>query len=144
MRQTLRALSIGLLLIGLSGCSYLFYPHAKEFAQKANDSNAVQTLINLTSMMEISAQAARGGMGYDQALNDLHNQFHAFDDRLGCVEKETHEKPSYALAVTHNKELWAIFKRVWKFKNDQPQREQHLDLFTTEVKELRETLQTLK
>lgn len=144
MRRVLGLLSISILLIGLSGCSYLFYPNAKDFAEKAKDQNHVQTLINLTNMMEASAKAARGGTGYDQALNDLHNQFHAFDDRLCCVDKETREKPAHALAVTHNKELWAIFKRVWKFKNDQPQREQHLDLFATEVKELRETLQTLK
>ncbi|MBH0177753.1 MAG: hypothetical protein HP491_07760 [Nitrospira sp.] len=144
MRRVLGLLSISILLIGLSGCSYLFYPNAKDFAEKAKDQNHVQTLINLTNMMETSAKAARGGTGYDQALNDLHNQFHAFDDRLCYVDKETREKPAHALAVTHNKELWAIFKRVWKFKSDQPQREQHLDLFATEVKELRETLQTLK
>jgi hypothetical protein len=144
MRRVIGLLSISIFLIGLSGCSYLFYPNAKDFAEKAKDQNHVQTLINLTNMMETSAKAARGGTGYDQALNDLHNQFHAFDDRLCDVDKETREKPAHALAVTHNKELWAIFKRVWKFKNDQPQREQHLDLFATEVKELRETLQTLK
>lgn len=144
MRRAVGLLSLSLLLFGITGCSYLFYPHAKEFAEKAKDPNTVQTLINLTNMMEATAKAAKGGKGVDQALDDLHNQFHAFDDNLCCVEKETREKPSYALAVTHNKELWAIFKRVWKFKNDQPQREQHLDLFATEVKELRGTLQTLK
>ncbi len=135
---------LSLLLLSLSGCSYLFYPHAKDFAEKAKDPNSVQTLINLTNMMETSAQAARSGKGYDQPLNDLHNQFHAFDDHLCCVDKAVREKPGHALAITHNKELWAIFKRVWKFKDDQPHREQHLDLFASEVKELRETLQTLK
>jgi hypothetical protein len=40
--------------------------------------------------------------------------------------------------------LTAIFKRLWKFKEDQPQRDQHLDLLTAEVKELRDTLQTIK
>jgi CHASE3 domain sensor protein len=144
MTRIIGLLSLSLLLTSLSGCSYLFYPHAKDFAEKAKDANHVQTLINLTNMMEASAKAARNGKGYDQALNDLHNQFHAFDDRLCCAEKETREKPAHALAVTHNKELWAIFKRLWKFKDDQPQREQHLDLFATEVKELRDTLQTLK
>ena len=52
--------------------------------------------------------------------------------------------PAYDLVVTHNKELWAIFKRTWKFKDDQPQRSQHLDLFATEVRELRDSLQALK
>jgi hypothetical protein len=46
--------------------------------------------------------------------------------------------------VTHKKELGAIFGRLWKFKNDQPQRDLHLDLLSTELKELRETLQTIK
>jgi CHASE3 domain sensor protein len=144
MRAAAGMLSLLILLSTLSGCSYLFYPHAKEFAAKAKDQNDIQTLINLTNMMEASAKAARSGKGFDQALDDLHNQFHAFDDSLCCVDKATREKPFYALAVTHNKELWAIFKRVRKFKNDQPQREQHLDLFASEVRELRDTLQTLK
>jgi hypothetical protein len=144
MKRLIGLLSLSLLLTGVTGCSYLFYPHAKDFAEKAKDPNSVQTLVNLTNMMETSAKAARSGRGYDQALNDLHNQFHAFDDHLCCVDKETRDKPAHALAVTHNKALWAIFKRVWKFKDDQPQRQQHLDLFASEVKELRETLQTLK
>jgi hypothetical protein len=143
MRRQIAVGVIGLLL-GLSGCSYLFYPHAKEFAAKAKGASHVETLINLTNMMETSAKAAKGGKGYDQPLNDLHNQFHAFDDNLCCVEKETREKPAHALAVTHSKELWAIFKRLWKFKDDQPQRDQHLDLFASEVRELRETLLMLK
>ncbi len=144
MQRVIGLFALSMLLVGLSGCSYLFYPHAKDFAEQAKDANHVQTLINLTNMMEASAKAAKGGKGYDQALNDLHNQFHAFDDRLCCVEKVTREQPAYALAVTHNKELWAIFKRLWKFKEDQPQRDQHLELFATEVRELRETLHMLK
>jgi len=46
--------------------------------------------------------------------------------------------------VTHKKELGAIFWRLWKFKGDQPQRDLHLDLLSIELKELRDTLQTLK
>jgi len=144
MKRAIRLFSLFLLLTGLSGCSYVFYPHAKDFAEKAKGASGVETLVNLTTMMEASAKAAKGGTGYDQPLNDLHNQFHAFDDNLCCLDKEKREQPAYALAVTHNKELWAIFKRVWKFKDDQPQRDQHLDLFVTEVRELRETVQTLK
>lgn len=144
MQRVIGLLSLSFLLLTLSGCSYLFYPHAKDFAEKAKDPNHLQTLINLTNMMEVSAKAATSGTGYDQALNDLHNQFHAFDDRLCCVDEDTRQKPAHALAVTQNKELWAIFKRIWKFKNDQPQREQHLNRFASEVKELRETLETLK
>ena len=144
MRQVLFAGFIGLVLLSSSGCSYLFYPHAKEFREKAKGADTVETLLNLTTMMETSAKAAQGGKGDDQAFSDLHNQFHAFDNTLCCVEKDKRERPAYALAVTHNKELWAIFKRALKFKDDQPQRSQHLELFATEVRELRESLQALK
>lgn len=139
-----RIFGILALMLALTGCSYVFYPHAQDFAEKAKGATHVETLINLTTMLEASAKAARSGRGSDQALNDLHNQLHAFDNTLCCVEKAVREQPTYALAVTHSKELWAIFKRAWKFKDDQPQREQHLDLFASEVKELRETLQSLK
>ncbi len=144
MRRISGVLALAFALTGLTGCSYVFYPHAKDFAEKAKGATHIETLINLATMMEASAKAAGSGRGYDQALNDLHNQFHAFDNNLRCVDKAMREQPTYALAVTHNKELWAIFKRAWKFKDDQPQREQHLDLFASEVKELRETLQSLK
>lgn len=133
-----------LLLLSTSGCSYLFYPHAKEFTEKAKGATGVETLINLINMAEVSAQAAKGGTGVDQSFDDLHNQFHAIDNSICCVEKSVREQPVYALAVTHNKELKAIFKRLWKFKDDQPQRNQHLDLFVSELHEMRQTLQTLR
>ena len=144
MRLSILVGLFGLVMLTTSGCSYLFYPHAKDFTEKAKGANTVETLINLTNMMEASAKAGQNGRGDDQAFDDLHNQLHAFDNTLCCVEKNKRETPAYALAVTHNKELWAIFKRVWKFKEDQPQRSQHLELFVTEVRELRESLQPLK
>lgn len=131
-------------LVSTSGCSYLFYPHAKEFTAKAKGTTEVETLINLTNMAEATAQKAKGGKGVDQPFDDLHNQFHAIDDGLCSVEKSVREQPAYALTVTHDKELVAIFKRLWKFKSDQPQRDQHLDLFISEVQEMRQTLQSLR
>jgi len=133
-----------LVLLSTSGCSYLFYPHAKEFTAKAKGATDVETLINLTNMAEASAKAAKGGKGVDQPFDDLHNQFHAIDDGICCVEKSVRQQPAYALAVTHNKELKEIFKRLWKFKDDQPQRDQHLDLFASELQEMRQTLQALR
>ena len=130
-----------LLLVSTSGCSYLFYPHAKDFTAKAKGTTGVETLINLTNMAEATA---KGGKGVDQPFDDLHNQFHAIDNSICCVEKSVREQPAYALAVTHNKELGTIFKRLWKFKDDQPQRDQHLDLFASELQEMRQTLQTLR
>jgi hypothetical protein len=95
-------------------------------------------------MMEASAAKAKGGKGVDAALDDYHNQLHALLDSYDCVTTEQAKTPAYDLAVTHKKELTAIFWRLWKFKDDQPQRDQHLDLSIAELKELRETLQTIK
>ncbi|NOU11922.1 MAG: hypothetical protein HOO98_18160 [Nitrospira sp.] len=137
-------IAVLLLLFSTSGCSYLFYPHAKDFTAKAKGATGVDTLINLTNMAEATAKSAKGGKGGDQPFDDLHNQFHAIDNSICSVEKSVREQPAYALAVTHNKELGTIFKRLWKFKDDQPQRDQHLDLFASELQEMRQTLQTLR
>lgn len=144
MRQLILSSLLGFLILTTGGCSYLFYPHAKDFTQMAKGDTAVETLINLTTMMEASAKAGQHGRGKDQAFHDLHSQLHAFDNTLCCVDKHKRDLPAYDLVVTHHKELWAIFKRIWQFKDDQPQRSQHLELFATEVRELRESLQTLK
>ncbi len=144
MHRIMGFLALALVFIGLTGCSYLFYPRATQFTEKAKGASGIETAINLTTMMETTPKAAKGGRGVDQAFDDLHNQFHALHNSLCCVDKAKREQPAYALAVTHDKELWAIFKRLWKYKDDQPQRDQHLDLLAAEVKELRETLQALK
>lgn len=144
MNKVLTMLVGAILMVTVTGCSYIFYPRADEFAEKAKGATGVETLVNLTVMLEASAQAARGGKGYDQPLNDLHNQFHALHDAMCGVTKEQANTPAYASAVTINKELWAIFKRLWKFKDEQPQRDNHLDRFTRHVQQLRETIQTLK
>jgi hypothetical protein len=95
-------------------------------------------------MMEASAAKAKGGKGEDKAFDDLHNQMHALHDSFCNVTEAQAKQPEYALAYTHNKELWAIFKRLWHFKDQQPQRDQHLDLLAEELKELRDTLQTIR
>jgi hypothetical protein len=144
MQKIAAVLAIVGLLTGLSGCSYIFYPRADDFAAQAKGTTSVETVLNLTTMMEASAEASKGGTGYDQALDDLHNQFHAFDNTLCCVDEAKRTTPAYDLAVTHNKELWAIFKRIWKLKDTQPQRDEHLALFQAEVQELRTSLEALK
>lgn len=144
MQRLIGLLTLTLLLTGLSGCSYLFYPRAGDYREQAKGATGVETMINLTNMMEATATKAKGGKGVDNALDDFHNQFHALSDSFCGVTKEQAETPAYDLAVTHKKELYAIFRRLWKFKDDQPQRDQHLDLFVAELRELRETLQTIK
>jgi len=144
MQRLIGFLALTLLLMGLSGCSYLFYPRAGDYAAQAKGASGVETLVNLTNMMEASAAKAKGGKGVDNAFDDFHNQLHALLDSFCGVTKEQAKTPAYDLAVTHKKELLAIFKRLWKFKDDQPQRDQHLDLSIAELKQLRETLQAIK
>lgn len=143
MTRTIGLFALSMLLIGLSGCSYLFYPRAADYVTQAKGANGVETMINLTNMMEVSARKAKGGTGVDTAFDDLHNQFHALRDAFCGVTDAQAKTPAYDLAVTHKKELTAIFKRLWKFKSDQPQRDLHLDLLGAELKELRDTLQTI-
>ena len=144
MQRTIGWLALALILTSLSGCSYLFYPRAGDYATQAKGASGVETMINLTSMMEATAAKAKGGKGVDTAFDDLHNQFHALRDSFCGVTDAQGKTPAYALAVTHKKELDAIFWRLFKFKDDQPQRDQHLDLLATELEELRGTLQALK
>lgn len=144
MQRMIRLFALSMLLVGLSGCSYVFYPRAGDYAMQAKSASGVETMINLTNMMESSANKAKGGKGVDTAFDDLHNQFHALRDSFCGVTDAQGKMPAYALAVTHKKELGVIFWRLWKFKDDQPQRDQHLDLLATELEELRGTLQALK
>lgn len=144
MQRSIGVLALALILTSLSGCSYLFWPRAGDYATEAKGASGVETMINLTNMMEATAAKAKGGKGNDNAFDDLHNQLHALLDSFCGITEAQAKTPAYDLAVTHKKELIAIFKRLWKFKDDQPQRDQHLDLLSAEVKELRETLQTLK
>lgn len=144
MQRSIGVLVLALILTSLSGCSYLFWPRAGDYATQAKGASGVETMINLTNMMEATAAKAKGGKGNDNAFDDLHNQLHALLDSFCGVTEAQAKTSAYDLAVTHKKELIAIFKRLWKFKDNQPQRDQHLDLLSAEVKELRETLQTLK
>jgi len=136
-------MAICLLVVGLAGCSYLFYPRAGDYLEKAKGPTGADTIINLTAMLEASAKAA-GGENYQSSLDDMHNQFHALHDGMCGVTKKQASTPTYAKAVTINKELWVIVKRLWKNRKDQALREAHLDLFTKRLQELRETIQTLK
>ena len=52
MRRTIGLLTLSVLLIGLSGCSYLFYPRAGDYATQAKGASGVETMINLTNMYD--------------------------------------------------------------------------------------------
>ena len=87
---------------------------------------------------------ARRSIRHHSKIPARPSQDHALLNSYCDVTKEQQKTPAYDLAITHKKELIAIFWRLWKFKDDQPQRDQHLDLSIAELKELRETLQTIK
>ncbi|MGH7168004.1 MAG: hypothetical protein ACREII_05680 [Nitrospiraceae bacterium] len=144
MNFIIRVVAVALPMVWLAGCSYLFYPRADEFLDKAKGATGVETMLNLTTMLEASAKAAHGGQGYDAPLNDLHNQFHALEGAFCQVTKEQASTPAYTKAVVINKEMWAIFRQLWKHRSNQPGRDVALDLFAKRVQELREALGAVK
>ncbi|MCS6897646.1 MAG: hypothetical protein NZM29_06690 [Nitrospira sp.] len=144
MKQTCGILGLCLLFTVSSGCSYLFYPRAAEYAQQARGATVVETMSNLTTMLEASATNAKGGTGKDLALDSYHNQLHALFDAVDEAVATQVKPPASDRLLTHKKTLRLLFHRLWTLKDQQPQRDYHLDLCLGELKRLRETLQTLK
>lgn len=137
------------LVLFLSGCGSLLHPRAGEFlaqAQGAGDqaSSGVQTIVNLTTMLDASIQAARSGQNYEAALDRLHDQFHALRKAFCLVTEAQAATTAYAKAVTIRREMRTVFHRLWKFREDSTLREVHLDLFAKRLQELRETVQAIK
>lgn len=133
-----------LVLFMQAGCSYLFYPRADDYAQQAKGATTVDTLLNLISMLEASATQAKGGKGKDQALDDYHNQLHALFDAVDAAVVSQITPPTSDLLITHKKTLRLLFHRLWTLKDQQPQRDQHLDRCLAELRSLREVLQSVK
>ncbi|MCP9472404.1 MAG: hypothetical protein NNA30_06710 [Nitrospira sp.] len=144
MKQTCGILGLCLFLTVSSGCSYLFYPRADDYAQQAKGATTVDTLLNLISMLEASATQAKGGKGKDQALDDYHNQLHALFDAVDAAVVSQITPPTSDLLITHKKTLRLLFHRLWTLKDQQPQRDQHLDRCLAELRSLREVLQSVK
>jgi hypothetical protein len=143
MRITVHAILVFTLLINLGGCSYLFYPRAKDYRAQAKASTGLETLVNLTTMIDASTTAARNPQTSKQAVDDLHNQLHALHDSFCDVTDQQATSPLYAKASTLKSEMWKIFKPLWKHRDDPALRDVHLDLMGKRNQELRETLQAL-
>jgi hypothetical protein len=133
-----------LLVLIQSGCSYLFYPKADTYLTQAKGTTGTETIMNLVGMLEQSAKAARQPQNYQSGMDDLHNQLHALNDAYCQVTKQQAATPAYAKATTLRKELWTIFKRLWRHREDQAIRETHLDLFSARLQEVREALKDIK
>ena len=61
MHRLIGTLTLSMLLVGLSGCSYLFYPRAGNYTMQAKGASGVETMINLTNLMETTASKAKAG-----------------------------------------------------------------------------------
>jgi hypothetical protein len=133
-----------LLVLVLGGCSYLFYPKASTYLDQAKGATGTETITNLVGMLENSARAARSPQTYQTGMNDLHNQLHALDDAYCQVTKQQAETPAYAKAVTLRKELWTIFKPLWRHRDEQAVREAQLDLFSARLRDVRDAVQGIK
>jgi glycyl-tRNA synthetase beta subunit len=143
MRTTISAMLIGFLFVVMTGCGHM-HPRADEFLTQAKGASGVETQINLTNMVEASAKSLQGQTNYEPGLDTLHNQLYALK-KAGCEVTEQQSKTvAYAKAQTLRKEVKVIFYRLWKNKEDQAFRDQHLDLLSKRVAELREALQAVK
>ena len=149
--QAMRARSVSfltfaflLLVLTQAGCSYLFYPKADTYLHQAKGTTGPDTITNLVGMLEASAKAARPPQTYQAGMDDLHNQLHALDDAYCQVTKQQAATPAYSKATTLRKELWTIFKPLWRNREDHALRGAHLDLFTARLQEVRAAVQDIK
>ena len=138
------AASVVLLILTQGGCSYLFYPKADTYLSQAKGTTGTETITNLVGMLEASARAARSPQNYQAGMDDLHNQLHALDDAYCQVTQQQAKTPAYSKATTLRKELWTIFKRLWRNRDDQAVRDAHLDLFSARLQDVRAAVQDIK
>jgi hypothetical protein len=148
MKAMGRAISL-VAMMALVGCGSLMHPKAGDFLKQAQgpagqEASGIATLINLTTMMETSAKAARAGQNYEEGLDDLHNQFYALGKAFCLVTEAQSSAPAYVKAVTIKREMKTVFRRLWKYRDDPALREVHADLFMKRAQELREALQAVR
>ncbi|MBM4122418.1 MAG: hypothetical protein FJ249_07495 [Nitrospira sp.] len=143
IRQGIRLVAIGFVLVGLTGCGSLMHPRAGEFLEQAKGPSGIETQVNLTNMIETSIKAVRGQYS-EEGFDVLHNQLYALKKSACDVTEEQAKTVAYAKARTLRWETGIIFRRLWKTRDDQAQRDMHLDLLARRIGELREALQAVK
>jgi hypothetical protein len=144
MKEKVCTFTLCLLVLTQAGCSYFFYPKADTYLHQAKGAGGPETITNLVGMLEASTKAARSPQTYQAGMDDLHNQLHALDDAYCQVTKQQAATPAYAKATTLRKELWTIFKPLWRNREDHALREAHLDLFGARLQEVRAAVQDIK
>ena len=60
MRKIVAILAIAVLITGLSGCSYVFYPRADDYAQEAKGATSIETVLNLTTVSMVGSFFIQG------------------------------------------------------------------------------------
>jgi len=142
MLKTTRLVAM-LALFSMTGCGSLMHPRAGEFLEQAKGPSGIETQINLTNMIETSIKAVRGQYS-EEGFDALHNQLYALKKSACDVTEEQAKTVAYAKARTLRWEAGIIFRRLWKTRDDQAQRDMHLDLLARRIGELREALQAAK
>lgn len=132
------------LIVLLLGCSHLMHPKADEYLKAAQGADGVDTLLNLTLMMQASIEETRGTAAYESGFHRLHDQFHALHEAMCGVSEAQAAHPDYAMAVTLEEEMRTVFHRLWEVRRDDTLRDPHLDLFAARLQELRITLQAVR
>ncbi len=144
MKRTVVAVALLVSLAGLTGCGSLMHPRAGEFLEQAKGPSGIETQINLTNMIEASIKSVRGKTDYEAGLDTVHNQLYALKKSSCDVTEEQAKTLAYAKAATLRREVRIVFHRLWKTREDQAQRDMHLDLLARRIGELREALQAVK
>lgn len=139
MKKAINILAV-LIMLAMAGCG-MFHPRAQEFYDRAKGKTGVETGIALAELMEQTIQALISTPGPDANLSDLHDQFHALHHVFCDMTDAQRATTAYAHAVTLEKELRAIFHRLWKVRQDSKLRNLHLGLLAARLQEFKLALQ---
>lgn len=144
MHISLLTFHFSLIFVLLVGCSRIMHPKAGEYLQQAQGADGVETLLNLTAMMEATVEKTRRSAAYESNIHTLHDQFHALHEAMCGVSEAQAAHPDYVKAVTLEKGMRTVFHRLWEYQRDDTLRDMHLDLFAARLQELRSSLQSVR
>lgn len=142
MKRWIAGMLAGVILT-LTGCGNLFHPQAQEYLEQAKRPTAVDTALSLTRMMQESIQQAMIDPESTEALDRLHNQFHALHEVFCQFPEGQRSQTAYIHAATLQKGMRTLFHRLWKYREDPVLRNLHLGLFAARLREFQLALEGL-
>ena len=143
-RPTFFLLPFAFLLVFFPACGHVMHPKADAYLEQAKGGDGLDTLLNLTAMMQQTISETASSQSYQADLDTLHDQFHALKKGFCLVSETRRAHPSFVQAVTIRKEMKTVFHQLWKVREDPALRQAHLDLFGKRVQELRDALERVK